>query len=100
MLPKELGNRVGIDIRIWFIDIFAKTKSQRDDFSYRLKNELQNRIPVFDYDEGFPPDVSPTQLGTILTEDVRIEPVQIMPQLVKKMYFRAKASFVGTYTPI
>ena len=59
----ELGNRVPLRIRKWFIHIFAKTKSQRDDFAYRILNSLDDGISTYDYDEGFPPDVSPSKIG-------------------------------------
>jgi len=100
--PNELGNRYGIDLRVWMLDIFAKNKSQRDEYSYRIKNYLQaNSIPVYDYDEGFPPDVSPSQIGYLSANQIRVRKVQVLPELVgENLYYRSTVYFVGTYTPI
>jgi len=42
---------------------FAQTKAQRDEIGYRILDSLEQCIPVYDYDEGFPPDTTPTNLG-------------------------------------
>jgi len=51
--------------RIWSIEIYASTKQQRDEIGYRIFGQLREdgHIEVFDYDEGFPPTVSPSSLG-------------------------------------
>src|SRR5689334_9281000 len=45
----ELGNRDKVRIRTWYIDIFAKNKSQRDDFGYRILDQSKNGINIYDY---------------------------------------------------
>src|SRR5574339_832279 len=60
----EMGNRErGERIRMWFIDIFAINKSQRDDFAYKILTTIKNGITVYDYNEGFPPSASPTSIN-------------------------------------
>jgi len=93
----ELGNRRGIDLRTWFIDVYAKNKSQRDDYSYLIKNEVQDGIPVYDYDEGFPPDVSPTQIGAMEILELSVEPIPILAELVSTLYYRAQVRLIARY---
>jgi len=95
--PLELGNRMGIDIRKWNINIFADNKSQRDDYGYLIKNTVQNGIAVYDYDEGFPPDVSPTQIGAMHILELSVSPIRIFPQLVSKLYWRGQVKLVAQY---
>jgi hypothetical protein len=94
--PLELGNRQGILFRVWYIDVFAKNKTQRDEFAYKILHDLENTILVYDYDEGFPPDVIPSVIGGLIPENIRLEIVKVMPQLVEKMHYRAQISFVAT----
>ena len=99
-LPYEMGNRNQMWNRLWTIDVYAKNKSQRDDFGYRITDALQDSIPVYDYDEGFPPDVSPTQLGSLEPYNLQQIPIKIMPELVTKLYYRAAITFVAKYSLI
>lgn len=99
-VPHELGNRFGVKPRIWFIDIFGKNKSQRDEFSYKIFNDLENKIPVYDYDEGFPPDVNPTKIGVLDPRNLQMKIVRVMPELVTKLYWRATISFLADYYTI
>jgi len=96
----ELGNRTRVQFRTWYIDVFAKNKSQRDELAYRLLNGLEACIPVYDYDEGFPPDVSPTELGCLEVEDLKLEIIRVFPELVDKLYYRATVAFVATYNQL
>lgn len=96
----ELGNRKGDYNRSWYIDVFTKNKSQRDDFTYLLLEALENTISVYDYDEGFPPDVSPTQLGYLNVEKTEIQRIPIMSDLVEKLYYRSEVAFTTKYSEI
>ncbi len=98
--PFELGNPHGIKYRIWDIDIFGENKSQRDEFGYRILNEIENKIPVYNYDEGFPPDVTPTKTGVLIPERIKLEIIRIDPNLVSDLYWRATVSFVAIYEQI
>lgn len=96
----ELGNKTRAQLRTWYIDVFAQNKSQRDEFSYTIMNALEDCIPVYNYDEGFPPSVSPTEIGCLQVEDIRLEIIRVMPQLVDKLYYRATVSFTATYNQL
>lgn len=96
----ELGNRNRVFKRVWFIDIFANNKSQRDDFSYRVLTALENVIPVYDYNEGFPPSISPAQLGTLDPLEIKGTPVKIFPEASEQLYYRFSISFTAEYSLI
>jgi len=98
--PFELGNREGVDIRTWIITIFGDNKSQTDDFGYLIKNTFQQGIPVYDYDEGFPPDVSPTQIGAMDWLTLEYTPIRIFPETqgeTSKVYWRGQVKLVARY---
>jgi hypothetical protein len=97
--PLELGNRRGVDIRTWYINIFAKNNSQRDDFAYLIKNEVQSGIPVYDFDEGFPAEgqtpaeAGITQIGTLSWDQIAIKKFPVLTvDNVSKMYYRAQVT--------
>lgn len=94
--PLELGNRRGILFRVWYIDVFAKNKTQRDEFAYKILHDLEETIPIYNYDEGFPPDVIPSIIGGLVPENISMEIIKVMPQLVEVMHYRARISFVAT----
>jgi len=96
--PFELGNRRGQRIRVWNIDVFAANKAQRDEISSIIINGLEDiRIAVYDYDEGFPPTVSPTQLGVLIPSNIEILTIRIFPDLVEKLYWRSSIRFLTEY---
>ena len=86
----ELGDRDKVRIRTWYIDIFAKNKSQRDDFGYRILNLSKNGINVYDYNEGFPPDVAPTRVEHMDVLRISYEPIPVMLGENEKLYFRGQ----------
>ena len=96
LIDFELGNRDGRRIRSWNIDIFAKNKSQRDEIGYQLLNALKNGIIVYNYDEGFPPVVSPSQIGHLDVLSRKMTIIKIFSSLVEKMYYRATISVIAT----
>jgi hypothetical protein len=90
----ELGNRDRVRIRTWYIDIFAKNKSQRDDFGYRILDQSKNGINVYDYNEGFPPDVAPSRIEHMDVLSISYEPVPVMLDEVESKYFRGQVILV------
>lgn len=96
--PFELGNRTGVRIRAWNLDVYASNKAQRDELSSIIINEIESNIPVLDFDEGFPPTVSPTQLGVLIPRDVTVIPIRIFPELVEKLYWRSTIRFMTDYS--
>ncbi len=99
-VPFQLGTRVRKKFRRWYIDVFADNKSQRDEYAYRLINSLESTIAVYDYDEGFPPDVSPTQLGYLDVDDINLRIIKVMPELTEKLYYRSVVTFSAVYATI
>jgi len=95
----ELGNRVGRKDRLWVMDVHATNKAQRDEFTYLIIDEIEIGIPVYDYDENFPPP-TPTQLGALDVRDIRATPVIIFPQIEEKLYWRMSIVFSTVYHPL
>lgn len=94
----ELGNRNILISRIYYFDINANNISQRNDYAYKIFSSLhQNAIPVYDYDEGFPPGVSPTQIGNLLYRQSRITPLYIDTSENESSYFRSVVMYMANY---
>lgn len=90
----ELGDRNKVRIRTWYIDIFAKNKSQRDDFGYHILDQSKNGINIYNYNEGFPPNVTPTRLGHMDVLSISYEPIPVMLDEGQKLYFRGQVILV------
>lgn len=87
----ELGNRdAGVRTRRWFIDIFAINKSQRDDFAYKLLDDCDKGITVFDYNEGFPPATSPTAINHLSVASKSYTPIDVILDVNEKLYYRGQ----------
>jgi hypothetical protein len=99
IVPHELGNRRGRRERIWTIDVFAKNKAQRDELTSIIMDDLESGVPVYDYDEGFPPGVSPTQLGSLNPFDIDVLTVHNFGEL-EKLYWRCSIRFLSEYSQI
>ena len=96
----QLGDRTQKLIRLWHIDIYAKSTEQRNDIAYRLLREVDDGIPVYDYDEGFPPDYDPTQIGTIGVFNKGYTPIAVVPELLEKMYWRGSVTIFTEYSEV
>lgn len=96
----ELGNRHRLKDRQWYIDVFAATKTQRNEIAYKILNELENPIPVQDYDEGFPPSVNPSVIGGMIVDRIRLENIKVLSELVEKLYWRSTITFTANYNQI
>lgn len=88
----ELGNRdTGVRTRRWLIDIFAKTKSQRDDFAYTILSESENGINVYDYNGGFPPSASPAKINHLSVINKSYQPFDVFIQNQNSLlYYRGQ----------
>ena len=98
-IPFELGGAEQTR-RFWTIDVFAQNKSQRDDFADLIFDELEQNIPVYNYDEGFPPDTSPTQLGILKCFERKNTPVYVFKELVRELYWRRSITFLTEFETI
>ena len=71
--PFELGG-CDLDDSFWRIDVFAVNKAQRDELAYIIYKELEDGIPVYDYDFGF---VAPPQIGTLVVSKRNLKLISI-----------------------
>lgn len=93
----ELGNRDGLMEREYYIDVYAQSKSQRDELIYMIHSALKDPINVYDYNEGFPPSVTPSQIGCLLPIRRTASNIPILAELVPEMYYRATIHYVAAY---
>jgi hypothetical protein len=97
---KELGNRRSRRQRMWSLEIIASNKAQRDELTSIILNDLEYGIPVYDYDEGFPPSTTPSELGLLRPIDWEVRTIRIFPELVEKLYWRNTIRFFTEYNAI
>jgi hypothetical protein len=99
--PLELGNRHGIKNRMWNIEILGANKNQRDELAAIIYENVEDYIPVYDYDVGFPPTVVP-QIGTLKIKPNTLisTPIRIFPDLVERLYWRESIKFMTEYESI
>lgn len=90
--PFQLGSD-DLTWRNWYVDIFAENSGQRDDYADRVFNSLADNICVYDYNDGFPPDTTPDQIGSLVVVSRSHQPVRVFKDLVKKLYWRSQISF-------
>jgi len=88
----QLGDRAGLRMRTWYLDIFAKNKTQRDEFAYKILDALKDGVPVYDYDISIPSD---TEIGHLDILKRRMYIFRIDPELVSTMYYRATVSILA-----
>ena len=88
----QLGDRAGLRLRTWYLDVFAKNKTQRDEFSYKILDALKDGVPVYDYDISIPSD---TEIGHLDILKRRMKIFRIDPELVSTMYYRANVSILA-----
>ena len=86
----QLGDRNKVRYRTWYIDIFAKNKSQRDDFGYRILDQIKNGVNIYNYNEGFPPVATPSRIGHMDILSISYEPMPVMLDEVQPSYFRGQ----------
>jgi len=95
--PFELGGKELVR-QLWRIDVFGANINQRDLMASTIFEELENNIPVYDYDFGFPPPVPP-RIGTLIVTERRLTPVHVFEDLVEKLYYRTSITFFTYYQP-
>jgi hypothetical protein len=93
----EMGSRAFGKTRTWYIDIFAENKAQRDEYAFRILYALEQKIPVYDYDQGF---VSPAKVGVLDPDDVQIRIIKVLPEMSELMYYRSVVQFTAVYEAI
>jgi hypothetical protein len=98
--PFELGG-CDLDEMFWRIDCFAVNKAQRDELAYLIYKELEQGIPVYDYDLGF---VTPPQIGTLVVskrnlKQINLKQIHVFENLVEKLYWRSGITYFTYYEP-
>ncbi len=88
----EIGSYNYIRRMQWIVDVFAKTKNQRDRIVYKLMNVLESKVPIYDYALGFPPTPVPI-IGSLVPDKLRIEFVRIESDEPEELFYRG----IGTY---
>ena len=95
--PFELGG-CELDRAFWRIDVFAQDIGTRNHLAYLVYNALKSpTVPVYDYDEGFPPTDSPSELGHLIVTSRLLNHVHVFEQLVEKLYWRTSITFYTYY---
>ena len=94
---RELGSRTSERRRFWVIDVIALNKAQREEITSLILNDIESGIPIYDYDEGFPPPL-PTQLGLLSPYDWEVITIRVFPELIEKLYWRNTIRFFTEYT--
>jgi hypothetical protein len=90
----EMGNTHRVYSRVYFVNVFATNKTQRQQMGYTILRSLETSIPVYDYNTGFPPDAIPTQIGCLQVLDkTTYRKILIDPELVSKLYYRGVITF-------
>lgn len=92
--PIEIGNGQTDRIRVYQINIYANSDIQRSQFSYTVLNLLDGKIPVYNYNEGFPPDNSPSIIDYLNITEKQLEFYPVYPELVDDLYYRTVIDFV------
>jgi hypothetical protein len=88
----QLGDRAGSRLRTWYIDVYGKNKATRDEFTYKIHNELKDGITVYDIVNGVP---TTDKIGHLNILQRRIKVVRIDPDLVSTMYYRASITILA-----
>ncbi len=97
--PLELGGGNSRGTYMYFLTVYARTKTQRDDIVYLIMDALHHNIVVGDYDAGFPPSVTPSGIGALVpVGDVTAQNVYVFPEGNQNLYWRSVIDFRGYYT--
>lgn len=98
--PFQLGDRTKQTFKTWYIDLYANSSEQRNEMAYRIMRLLDEGISVYDYDEGFPPSISPTKIGLIGVLEQKYDPISVVPDLLEVMYWRGSVTIFTDYSEV
>lgn len=77
-LPFELGNKSGT-MRSFIVSVLGREEGETDDLAQQIFEWFRNyRISINNYNEGFPPEVTPTVIGNIDAENIKMVPVRVI----------------------
>ena len=76
--PLELGSK-DATVRLFSISILGREKAETEDLAQQVYEWLEfNNIELKNYNMGFPPDIDPSVVGTIDTENLSMVPIRII----------------------
>lgn len=79
--------------RNWAIYIFAENEGQLADYADLIMEALEDNLCVYDYNQGFPPDVTPDQIGSLVVSNLNYTPLETFEELVAKKYWWGVITF-------
>lgn len=98
--PYQLGGK-GLAYYLYVLTVYARTKTERDDITYTIQDQIDDaNIPVNDYNMGFPPDVVPSGIGTLVLDGpITSDPIFVFPDMVEKLYWQSEIRFTAYFSP-
>jgi hypothetical protein len=91
-IPRQLGDRSGSRMRIWYFDVFAINKPQRNELAYKIYNDLEDGVTIYEIVAGAK---TATKIGHLNILNKKIKMVSVDSTLVSKMYYRARISILA-----
>ncbi|MEM4134611.1 MAG: hypothetical protein QXV73_05380 [Candidatus Micrarchaeia archaeon] len=88
----QIGDYNNIRNITWIVDVFAKNKTQRDRMTFQLMSTLEQKIPIYDFTNGFN-NQNLIEIGAIEPKRLRVEFVEIEVENPEELFFRAIGSF-------
>lgn len=94
--PFQLGDGPGTTRRV-IVSVFGREETETEDLTQQIFEWFRdNNVSLNNYNEGFPPTVTPTQVGTIEITDVSVTPVQIYGSANVADKYKHDVSFTAT----
>jgi hypothetical protein len=95
----ELGSNSTKKIMVFTLEIYATTKTQRENIASLIADGLEENIVVYDYNDGFPPSYSPLKIGAaIIVRPPNYSPMPIVSGLQPRTKWVGRVTFEIYYT--
>lgn len=95
-IPFQLGSGPAT-AREYLVTVYGNDDREVDEIGQQVYEWLRdNDIPLNNYNDGFPPDVTPTQVGIIELDDPLVTPIRVIgsPNIVDR--YKIEITFRGT----
>lgn len=94
--PIELGSRDGT-LRTFVVSILGREEAETDDIAQQIYEWFRdNDVTLKNYNQGFPPSVDPTEIGTMRIDNVKLIPIRIIGSPDVADRDRREITFEGT----
>ncbi len=90
----QIGDYNNIREVNWLVDIFARTKSQRDRIIFKAMASLEKPIPIYDFGVNFPPPLPP-QVGVIRPIMITLDFIDIKIDNPEEIFYRGAGTFTA-----